>query len=388
MPRLGFAGLRGAAVCVGVLCFVACAGEEPAPQPPPTPAPATAATANVTPAAETAPPASPKPPLADLIAQTLAGMQDAFNAHDPKKVASYCTEDCVVVEYGQLESHGRDEVATRIQGLFDAVGDARCAALRTWLGGSGGSRDSNGSNEHVVVSEIAWAGTMTGDFKGIKATNKPVGQVSARVLWFGEDGLLKAMHVYADGAGLMAQMAGTKGAPPVPLLPTNSPEIHVSQGSPEGDNLVDWAKGTDATMSKDDPETALGQFADDGDCWVNFSGTTATRGKKENEKALARFFKAFPDQKWTSVNAWDIAGFAILEHTMSGTQKGPIATHHGTGKPVTDWHWLDILQPSAEGKIQHGWGYANLVELMKQTGDSKPEDRAAAKVAPAATKKK
>jgi hypothetical protein len=32
------------------------------------------------------------------------------------------------------------------------------------------------------------------------------------------------------------------------------------------------------------------------------------------------------------------------------------------------WHWLEILQPNADGKVAHGWLYGNVVEVMMQTG--------------------
>src|SRR5580658_5647886 len=201
----------------GAVALASCAGEEPAPQAPPPPPPPPTASATPPPA-DTTPPPPPKPSLAELIPQTMQGMRDAFNAHDAKKLASFCAEDCVVASYGQPDAHGREEVATGLQHLFDTFGDARSAPLRAW------------SKGNVVVAEIVWAGTMTGAFSAMKAASKPVGQIRARVLWFNDDGLVKEMHEYADDAGLMAQMSGKKGAPPVPMLPTNMPELHVAKG--------------------------------------------------------------------------------------------------------------------------------------------------------------
>ena len=33
---------------------------------------------------------------------------------------------------------------------------------------------------------------------------------------------------------------------------------------------------------------------------------------------------------------------------------------------------LDVMQPTADGKLQHGWGYTNMVEMLTQTGVIKP----------------
>jgi hypothetical protein len=84
------------------------------------------------------------------------------------------------------------------------------------------------------------------------------------------------------------------------------------------------------------------------------------------------------------VNAWGIDGYAIVEHTMTGTQKGAMGPVPPSNKKVTDWHFVDIFQPTADGKLQHGWGYANLAEALMQTGAMKmPGEKPAAKEAKA-----
>src|SRR5271165_1289705 len=89
-----------------------CGGQEPVAQPPPAgapapvpPAPPLGASAAPAPA-DTTPPPPAKPSLAEIIPRTLQGMRDAFNAHDAKKLASFCTETCTVAGYGQPDCHG------------------------------------------------------------------------------------------------------------------------------------------------------------------------------------------------------------------------------------------------------------------------------------------
>jgi hypothetical protein len=60
-----------------------------------------------------------------------------------------------------------------------------------------------------------------------------------------------------------------------------------------------------------------------------------------------------------------VDGFAIVEHTMSGTQKGPFGPFAASHKPVTDWHWVDILQPTGDRLVAHGWGFSNLMEYQQ-----------------------
>ena len=343
------------------LVLVACGGEAPLPLPPPAPPPVVATEPATPPPADTTPPPPAKPTLMQLIPQTMKGVTDAFNAHDSKKVASYYTPDAVIASYGAPGAHGPDDIAKAMDlFVFATFADAKEAPVRAW------------AKDNVLVIEMAWAGTMTGDFMGMKATKKPVGQIRLGVLWFNDDGLVKEQHEYGDDAGLMAQMSGKKGAPAVPGLPTNVPEVHLAKATPDEDKLIEMAKAMDPLFSKDDAKAVAAGTADDADYWVNISGGPAMKGKKDIAKDLDSFFTAFPDQKWTTVNAWGIDGFAIVEHTMTGTQKGALGPLRASNKEVRDWHWVDIVQPSADGKVQHGWGYANLLEMMQQTGAIKP----------------
>jgi hypothetical protein len=355
-----------AALTMTSLAMAACGGDEPQPvapaAPPPMPPPAETASAAST---DTSPPAPPpKPALADLIPPALKSMGDAFNAHDAQKMGSILTDDAAIYAYGGGETHSKTDMQNGMTMFFGAFGDAKSTATRVWIKGN------------VAITELVWSGSMTGDMMGIKASKKPVGEMRVHVLFFTDDGLVREMHEYGDDAGLFMQMTGKKGAPPVPALPTNPPEVHAGKGTPDEDKLVDWAKAGDTTFSKDDPKAAMATMADDADYWLNVGGGPAAKGKKDLSKALGAWFKSFPDQQWTTVNAWGIDGFAIVEHTMSGTNKGAIGPIPATGKPVQSWHWLDIMQPTADGKVQHGWGYANFTEAfpppMPKGTDAKP----------------
>src|SRR4029077_20527237 len=188
---------------------------------------------------------------------------------DAKKVASYYTDDTVVMAYGEPDVHGRDDNVKMLQMVMDVVGDGKSAMTRALIEGN------------VAITEIVWAGTMTSEFMGMKASKKPIGQTRLHISWFNDDGLIKEQHEYADAMGMMAQMKGGKGAPPVPTIPTSAPEIHVGKGTPDEDKLADWAKGMDETFSKDDVKAvAAAMLADDSDYWLNFSGKAATKGKK------------------------------------------------------------------------------------------------------------
>ncbi len=362
-------GMKSGAILVTTMMgmgLAACATPAPPPPAPPPPPPLASASA-APPPADTTPAPPPKPSLAELIPTALKGIGEAFNAHDGKVIATYFTEDAVTEDYGEPVAHGRAELTKAMEDLFATFSDSKSVPTRVWIKGN------------VVVAETVWTATMTGDFMGMKATKKPVGQYRVDVMTFNDDGLVKEMHEYGDDAGFMAQMAGKKGAPPVPVLPTSMPELHIAKATPDEDKLADWGKAMDDAFSKDDAKAVTAGTADDADYWINISGAPATKGKKDLTKELEAWFKSFPDQKWTTVNAWGVDGFAIVEHTVTGTQKGKLGPLPPSNKEVKDWHWIDIMQPTADGKLQHGWGFANLVEALAQTGALKmPGDKPAA----------
>jgi len=349
-----------AAITVTTIGVAGCGGEEPTPVTPPAPPPAPSVTATASappaPTESAAPAPPPKPPLSDLIPQTLRGIADAVNAHDAKKVASYYADDAIVVTYGYPATNGRDGVATMLQAMLAVFPDLKFAAPRVWIKGN------------VAVVETVSSGTMTGDFLALKATKKPAGSQAVFVYAFNDDGLVKESRQYGDDAGFLAQMKGAKGAPPVPVVPTSPPEVHVAKGTADDDKLADWAKSIDDVVSKGDVAATAAQVSDDGDVWTNVSAAPAAKGKKDVAKAVGTWTKAFADQKWSTTNAWGIDGYALIEHSVSATQKAAFGTLPASTKAIAGWHWIGILQPTADNKIAHAWAYANALEAGEQTG--------------------
>ena len=220
-----------AAIAVTTLfapALAACGGETPPPEapPPPPPPPVDTTAATPPPADTTPPPPPPKPALADVIPQTLKGIGDAFNAHDAQKMAGFYTDDAAVYDYGSGETHSRGDMSTGLAMLFTAFPDAKSAANRVWIKGN------------VVVSELTWTGTMTGDMGPFKATGKPVGSMRVHIMWFTDDGLVKEMHEYGDDAGTMAQMKGDKNAPVYPAAHTTPSPLPALVGVMPGSSIT------------------------------------------------------------------------------------------------------------------------------------------------------
>jgi ketosteroid isomerase-like protein len=337
---------------MSLVALVGCGGAETPPAQPPAAASATAPAPSPV-ASATAPtsaaPTAPKPSQADLIQATLKAFGDAMTAADTAKVASLFTPDGVWSAYGpEGDIKGRDAIQKAGQMWIAMSKDLKMVPKRVFMKGN------------VVISETVFTGTMTGDFMGMKASNKPFGGVDTLVMTFSDDGLIQSLHDYFDGASFMAQLAGKKDAPPPPTLPTGAPEMHVAKGSPDEDKAADWFKSFNDAFNKD-AKSINGLMAKDGDVTFYFLGGKNVKGK-ELEQMNSTPSKAFPGGKWTVSNAWGIDGYLVAERSMTGPWKGKLGPMPPSGKEVT-LHILEIVQTSADGKVQHAWAYGNVAEV-------------------------
>jgi uncharacterized protein (TIGR02246 family) len=327
----------------------ACGGEPPPPPQPPPPPMAPPQPLSTAPTAEAPSPPPPKPAITDLVPQTLKNVTDAFNAHDAQKFAANFSSDVAGTAYGMPEMHGRDDVVKNLQQLFDMSSDVKAGAARLFAKGN------------VIAVDWVSAGTMTGDFMGMKASKKPFGGHRLVVCWLNDDGLMTQTHEYADVAGMMAQVKGAKDAPAVPTVPTST-EFHWAKNTPEEDKLADWVKTSNDAFNKDDAKAVSALFAPDGDLTFYTFGGKTIKGPKELEKFHGDFLKAIPKAQFTISNAWAVDGYVIAERTVSGTQKGRLGPLPASNKDVT-LHEAAILQPTADGKVQHVWAYGNAAEI-------------------------
>ena len=359
-----------ATLALAGFALAACGGEQPAPQPPPPPPPAPPVVAS---AASTEAPPAAKPTQAELIQKTMQSFGDAMNAGDSAKVATLFATDGEWNAYGFDEMHGREAIQKGAQQWADMSKDAKGAPKRVFMKGN------------VVASEIVFAGTMTGDFMGMKATKKPFGLGDLLVISFNDDGLIASIHDYFDGPGFMAQLQGKKDAPPLAAPPTAAPEMHVAKGTPEEDKLADWLKGTIDTFNKDDAKALSPLMAPEGDVTFYLMGGKNIKTGKDLDKFHADLFKAVPNAKWAVTSAWGIDGYVVDERLFTGTLKGRLGPVPPTNKDFTS-HIGEIIQPSADGKYEHAWVYGNPMEMAPPPPPKAAPADAAAKPKAAAAK--
>jgi uncharacterized protein (TIGR02246 family) len=290
-----------------------------------------------------------KASLSQLIARAHQGMSGAYNQHDAERFASFFADDAAAIFFGLPDAHGRAEIAAGMKRALSAVADAKTLDVRTFEKGN------------VQVVESVVRATMTGDFMGIKATKKSVGDRRVAIAWFNDDGLVSRWHEYADMPGMIAQMKGAKDAPPVPEFPDDDADDHVATDTGDEDKLAGWFNGVNDAYNQDDPRAVDALDGPEGEATLYFFG-----GKSISGKALSAFHvdfvKAFPKAKFAVDSAWGIDGFVVAERTMTATHKGPFGDLPASNREVTT-HFAEVIQPGDGGKIARTWSYGNLGEL-------------------------
>jgi ketosteroid isomerase-like protein len=362
----------------------ACGGEAaPPPQAPPPPPPAPAATADTTPApapaatAEAAP-AAPAPSKTDKELAALKAIGDAMMAHDAAKVAAAYTTDAVVRMAGMPDRSGRDAIQAHMTEMWTASPDSKGAARRILV------------KDNMAVLEWTSTGTNTGPGPWGKATGKAWGINGASLIWFNDDGLIKEEHVYMDIPSMMGQLGvGKPGiGRPIATLPTNPPEIHIAKGDANEDANVAAAKSLNRAVEKGDATAFVAGMSDDVS-YDDFTMKDPMNGQKAAQMYIDGWTKAFPGTKVTEGTIFGDEDLTADEYTTDATQKaafkmGPVTAIPNTKKTMST-HTLEILQWK-DGKLVHGWGYSNGLEMATQLGLVKPPKMKADAAKPDAAK--
>ncbi len=340
----------------------ACGGEPPAPAAVPTrpsnlplpapPPPNPVSTAEATPV--------PKMTTAEAAKQSLPAYFEALNQHDAKRFAGLFVVDGALVLPGAEPRKGRLEIAAGVQRLFDAISSLKIAPTRVLVKGD------------TVAVEWAMTGTHSGDFLGVKATEKPVGLNGLTILTFDPDsGLVKEAHRYADDATILSQIGASKAkVRAIPVL-SSSPEWKTAAGaaSEERDEAT-WKRALAAIGDKNEVDyIAVHQ---DDVAYDDMTQPLGMRGQSDARKWLKEFTTQLPDAKVEAQGVWGIEDYVVSEHTIR-------ATHKASKKAIV-LHAADVVQMK-DGKVAHGWSYGDGRELATQIAP-------APKATPAAAPKK
>ena len=339
--------------------IVACGGganEAPSPEAPPATPPAAADTAST--ASTVAPPAAP-PTLTDKLLATLKALDDAVDAGDAVKVASFYTATGVLKQPGDADHVGRDAIQGSMKELFTSFPNLKLASRRIMV------------KDAVAIVEWTLTGTNSGPgLGGSPSTGKAIGLNGASVFAFDGDGFIQEEHEYADAPTLLSQLGMSKQpARDVVALPTGAPEVHVAKGTPEEAKNADAVKAVDRAFETKDEKTFAAANADD-ITWDDMTTAAPVNGKQASVANFRAGTKAFSDMK-VDCQMWAFEDWVAQDCTTTAKNTGPLptgakATHPATNKSVT-FHNLDVMQMK-DGKATHGWSYGNGMEIAAQLG--------------------
>src|SRR5262249_9025604 len=153
----------------------------------------------------------------------------------------------------------------------------------------------------VVVVEWTSNGTHTGDFMGVKASEKKTGVQGADIVWFTPEGQIKEYHSYYDFGTVLSQMGVSKQkARPVPTLPTSTQSV-TSNGSADESKNVDVMKNMTAAIDAKKEADFLGTMTDTSE-WDDMTQPATSKGKGDAKKFFKEMTTGFPDVKTTVVN--------------------------------------------------------------------------------------
>ena len=339
-----------------LLSLSACGGEEPKPVTPTPPAPV-----EPTPLPPTAEPVAndiPSPPkftLAELQKMGLETALKGLNGHDPAMFASVYADDAIISVAGLNEINGRAAIAQNMTEWFEVFSKAKLGFSRVWVKG------------HAMVIEWVINGTHHGELFGVKGTEQPIGHFGLSVIHFNKEGKVEREDRYGELGAVMSQLAagaaGTKAKPrPIPEVPT-APEMIIAKGDEEKNLDVAKAVLTSLESKKEADFTAV--LTDDVEQDGVFHLETS-KGKDGAKKFFKSFTTAFPDAKFDVKKAFAIGDYAIVESTLTATQKGALGTIAPTKKPIAV-HLVDIFKLK-DGKIARAWTYQNSLEMQQQLG--------------------
>jgi steroid delta-isomerase-like uncharacterized protein/uncharacterized protein (TIGR02246 family) len=329
----------------------------------PTAAPADTGTATTAPtgSGSTTPAASPQQTL-DI---AITGLRDAWNSHDPSKIAALYTDGAVFRVPGMPDAN-RDAIKADAANQFAGFPDFKVTITRTVESPSTG----------VAAVEWVVTATNTGDMKTpdgktMPKTGRQVGVHGIDIVWIDAHGLIKEDHRYFDVGTEMMQLdphAHPGSFRAVEAAPTTPMETHDSTGSAaEQQNLAASAAAYRA-MNDHNLDGWLATMADDA-TWTDWTMPNGDmHGKADAKKWFAMMATAFPDMHGTASTQLAADDYVVVESTVTGTNKGPMPPilPHATNKTVTG-HGVDVIQLK-DGKAIHGWSYGNGMEFATQLG--------------------
>lgn len=206
------------------------------------------------------------------------------------------------------------------------------------------------------------------------ATNKKVGTLFFHRLAIDDANKATEEWAFEDPITFMGQLGKLppKAPPTRPAMDKGwdgAPVVVVAADDDAEKKNLEVVKNLDAAFNahKVDAMTAL--LADD---FVESDQAEAkdVKGKKDAEKSIKDFIKAFPDIKTTSDGVWAAGDYVVETGTMEGTNTGDLGPMKKTGKKI-DVHYAEVSKLK-DGKLTNMWRFRNGMAAAIQLGMMQP----------------
>ncbi|HXI54676.1 MAG TPA: nuclear transport factor 2 family protein [Polyangia bacterium] len=298
----------------------------------------------------TTPAGSPtSPSAAATFAQRLAA---AFAHRDPAAAGALFADDAVVTLVGERqEDRGRPQIVARIGARLTRYREPRLEVGRIWSG-------PDGDRGWSVVEFVFHARCLIGPVMDQAVAEHPVGVTGALVVEFNDRGLVQTLRQYLDEVSIIGQIdralvpeAASRVFRPIPAAPpAGGEEIRAADTSAEASHLR-VASGIWTALNAHQVGRAMAPTAS-GYVYDDFAGPAAL-DRAATRKLVARFLKAVPDIRFTSVLRFAAGDDVISENIEYATFNGKAVTLHA----------LDVKRFRGT-RVVREWQYANGAEVL------------------------
>jgi len=216
-----------------------------------------------------------------------------------------------------------------------------------------------------VIAEWTMSGIQSGDWMGIKPSQKPVSIRGLGLFWFDSKGLVSDTHFYFDVGAIMAELgAGPKGVEAPSLAATTPGDVATATGSEAEKHDVSIVNASWDAFEAKNEAGYLAPMADDVEVFRPDHGNPE-RGRAERKKFFKWAAGGIGSLSQTPLNAWGIGPFVIEEYSLAGVHSGVLTGAPPSGHALR-LHYVDIDELK-DGKIVRQWVYGNSMELLAET---------------------
>jgi steroid delta-isomerase-like uncharacterized protein len=307
-------------------------------------------------------PPKPTPKTGKDLAQVFIDCGNLLNAGKFDDFGKQCVaESFVNHEVGEKDTTGA-ELLPQFQSMKTAFPDMKFEPQLVMVNG------------RTVIAVVLMTGTNDGPLKTpmgeLPASKKKVGALFYERLVMNDENKATERWGIGDAATMMGQLGQLpKGAPPTrPAMEKGMPDAPViivtADDDKEKASIAAIKKQVEAFNAKKAAD-ALAIMADDA-VESDQADSKDVKGKKNMEKGLQMFWKAFSDGKIDVPNVWAAGDYAVAEGTFTGTNDGPMDKMPKTGKKVS-MQYAEIFKMK-DGKVVELWRFRNGVDMAMQLG--------------------